>query len=159
VLGSTVSIVGRNYGSRQMVAVQAVAVVVPIGAGLMLKSDIYYFMLGLCLALHLRPHYNGPSTCARCCSTPNAGAQVLADRAALRPRAQYDGAWSRHARRRWTVVVANAEAPRALGFPGVDKMLGRNLRSLFARAVAAGLLTPKDMAFLSSQLVNRWADA
>jgi hypothetical protein len=45
VMGSTVSIVGRNYGSRRMVTVQAVAVVLPISMGLMLKNDVNYFLL------------------------------------------------------------------------------------------------------------------
>jgi diguanylate cyclase (GGDEF)-like protein len=155
VLGSTVSIVGRNYGSRQMVAVQAVAVVVPIGAGLMLKSDIYYFMLGLCLI----PYIYVLITMARHVRSVLFNA-ITQERKSWQIAQRFDRALNTMGHglvmlgADGQVVVANAEASRALGFPGVDKMLGRNLRSLFGRAVAAGLLTPKDMAFLSSQLVN-----
>nr|WP_210257287.1 EAL domain-containing protein [Chelativorans sp. ZYF759] len=157
VLGSTVSIVGRNYGSRQMVAVQAIAVVVPIGAGLMLKNDVYYFMLGLCLAPYIyvlikmaqqvrlvlfnalneeRKSWQIAQRFDRALNTMGHGLVMLGS----------DG----------RVVVANQEAAKVVGFPGADKMLGRTLRSLFARAVAAGLMTRKDMNFLSSQIVNRF---
>ena len=46
-LGSTVAIVGRNYGSKIMVLVLSTTVVLPISAALLLKGDIYHFVLGL----------------------------------------------------------------------------------------------------------------
>lgn len=155
VMGSTVSIVGRNYGSRRMVAVQAVAVVVPIGAGLMLKNDAYYFMLGLCLIPYIyvlikmaghvrsvlfnalsqeRKTWQIAQRFDRALNTMGHGLVMLGN----------DG----------RVAVANAEAARAIGFRSVEQMLGRTLHSLMRRGVAAGLLSSHDSRYVESQLVN-----
>ncbi|MBN9249300.1 MAG: diguanylate phosphodiesterase, partial [Mesorhizobium sp.] len=47
VLASAITIAGRNFGSRKMVVILTVSVIAPIALGLMLKGDIYNFILGL----------------------------------------------------------------------------------------------------------------
>ena len=46
-LGSTVTIVGRNYGSPRMVVILSVTVVAPISLGLILRGDLSHVVLGL----------------------------------------------------------------------------------------------------------------
>src|SRR3954453_5793045 len=46
-MGSTVTIVGRNYGSRAMVAILSVTAVAPIALGQILKGDASHIILGL----------------------------------------------------------------------------------------------------------------
>ncbi|OWK20285.1 hypothetical protein AJ88_32505 [Mesorhizobium amorphae CCBAU 01583] len=70
IMGSTVTIVGRNYGSKTMVAVQAFTVVLPIAIGLMLKGDVPTFILGLYIVPFIFIITRMPLTSARCFSTP-----------------------------------------------------------------------------------------
>src|SRR5690606_23504703 len=42
-----ITIAGRNFGSRKMVAILALSVLGPISLALMLKGDFFHFVLGL----------------------------------------------------------------------------------------------------------------
>ena len=63
---STVTIVGRNYGSQTMVTILTFTVVLPIALGLMLSGDIY----------HVHPR---PATSCRSCSSSRGCADHVRD--------------------------------------------------------------------------------
>lgn len=50
VLCGTITIAGRNYGSPRMVSILTLTVVAPISVALVLKGDIYHFILGMFIA-------------------------------------------------------------------------------------------------------------
>ncbi len=154
-MGSTVTIVGRNYGSRAMVAILSVTVVAPIALGQILKGDLSHVVLGLFvvpfililtrMATHVRTvlftaiieekkSTNIAQRFDRALNTMSHGLVMLGP----------DG----------RVVVANAEAIEALGAKSVDALLGRSLKSLVLRGVASGLLSSKDGRYLEAQLTR-----
>ena len=153
VMGSTVAIVGRNYGSRRMVTIQAIAVVGPIGAGLMLQNDAHYFLLGLCLIpyiyvlIRMAEHVRSVLFSAL---VEERKARKLAQRFDRALNTMGHGLIMLGADGR--VAVANAEAAKLAGFSSKDKMLGRSLRSLLLRGVAAGLLSRADSRFINLQI-------
>jgi len=155
IMGSTVTIVGRNYGSRTMVAVQAVAVVLPISVALMLKGDVANFILGLYIvpfifvitrmSSHVRTVlFNAISQRKisvrlaqrfnRALNTMSHGLVMLGP----------DG----------KVVVGNAEAARLLSLKTPEALLGRSIQSLLRRGVAGGMLAPKDCRYVEAQLTR-----
>ncbi len=155
IMGSTVTIVGRNYGSKIMVSVQAITVVLPIAVGLMLKGDISNFVLGLYvvpfifiitrMASHVRTVlFNAISQRKisgklaqrfnRALNTMSHGLVML----------DPDG----------KVVVANAEAAHLMSLKSPDALLGRSIHSLLMRGVAGGMLAPKDCQYIEAQLTR-----
>jgi len=155
IMGSTVTIVGRNYGSKTMVTVQALAVVSPIAVGLMLKGDVSNFVLGLYIvpfifiitrmASHVRTVlFNAISQRKismklaqrfnRALNTMSHGLVMLGP----------DG----------KVVVANAEAAHLMSLKSPDALLGRSIHSLLLRGVAGGMLAPKDCRYIEAQLTR-----
>ena len=155
IMGSTVTIVGRNYGSKTMVAVQALAVVSPIAVGLMLKGDVSNFVLGLYvfpfifiitrMAGHVRTVlFNAISERKvsmklaqrfnRALNTMSHGLVMLG------PEGK--------------VVVANAEAAALMSLKSPDALLGRSIHSLLLRGVAGGMLAPKDCRYIEAQLTR-----
>ena len=154
-MGSTTTIVGRNYGSRAMVAILSVTVVMPIAVGLMLKGDVSHIILGLYIipfmviitrmATHVR-------TVLFTAISEEKKSTSLAQRfdRALNTMSHGLVMLSPNGR----VVVANAEAEAALGAKSADALLGRSLKSLVMRGVASGLISGKDGRYLEAQLTR-----
>jgi diguanylate cyclase (GGDEF)-like protein len=155
IMGSTVTIVGRNYGSRLMVAVQAYTVVVPIALGLMLKGSYVYVIVGLYvipfmfiitrMAGHVR------NVLFNTISQEKATASI-AERFDRALNTMSHGLIMLDSEGR--VVVANAEAASLMLVTSPDKLFRRSLKSLMARGVAAGLLSAKDAQFAATQLTR-----
>ena len=154
-MGSTVTIVGRNYGSRAMVAILSVTVVAPIALGQILKGDASHIILGLFvvpfiavltrMAAHVR-------TVLFTAITEEKKSTDIAQRfdRALNTMSHGLVMLSPDGR----VVVANAEAIEALGAKSADALLGRSLKSLVMRSVAGGLISSKDGRYLEAQLTR-----
>jgi diguanylate cyclase (GGDEF)-like protein len=155
IMGSTVTIVGRNYGSRLMVAVQAYTVVVPIALGLMLKGSYVYVIVCLYvipfmfiitrMAGHVR------NVLFNTISQEKATASI-AERFDRALNTMSHGLIMLDSEGR--VVVANAEAASLMLVTSPDKLFRRSLKSLMARGVAAGLLSAKDAQFAETQLTR-----
>ncbi|WP_315919044.1 putative bifunctional diguanylate cyclase/phosphodiesterase [Mesorhizobium sp. SP-1A] len=155
IMGSTVTIVGRNYGSKRMVAVQALAAVLPIAVGLMLKGDINNFILGLYIvpfifvitrmARHVR-------TVLFNAITERKLSAELAQRfnRALNTMSHGLVMLDPHGK----VVVANAEAANLMLVQSPDALLGRSVHSLLRRGVAGGMLAYKDCRYVEAQLTR-----
>jgi diguanylate cyclase (GGDEF)-like protein len=155
VMGSTVTIVGRNYGSAKMVAVQAFTVVMPIAAGLVLKGDYPNVTLGLYIipfifiitrmAGHVREVLF---------------AAISQEKISARIAERFDRALNTMSHGlvmlspEGRVVVANSEAARALQFDKPGRLLGRSLRAVLMRGVAGGLLSYKDVRYVEAQLTR-----
>lgn len=155
IMGSTVTIVGRNYGSKTMVAVQAFTVVLPIAVGLMLKGHLGDFILGLYIvpfifiitrmASHVRTVlFNAISerkTAARLAERFNRALNTMSHGLVMLGP---DG----------KVVVGNAEAAHLMSLRSPDQLLGRSIHSLLLRGVAGGMLAPKDCRYVEAQLTR-----
>ncbi|HTV68388.1 MAG TPA: EAL domain-containing protein [Rhizobiaceae bacterium] len=158
-MGSTMTIVGRNYGSRTMVAILSVTVVLPIAIGLMLRGDMNHVILGLYIipfmfiitkmATHVR-------TVLFTAISEEKKANRLAQRfdRALNTMAHGLLMLSPDGR----VVVANAEAVAAMRAKSVETLLGRSLKAVIMRGVAGGLIDPKDGRYLEAQLTRAMRD-
>ncbi len=159
IMGSTVSIVGRNYGSKRMVAVQAYSVVVPIAVGLMLKGDYKYFIVGLYvipfifviarMAGHVRNVLFNT---------------ISQEKITTRIAERFDRALNTMSHGlimldpECRVIVANSEAAHLMMTASPEKLLGRSLRTLMSRGVAAGLLSARDAQFAETQLTRALHD-
>ncbi|WP_421914900.1 putative bifunctional diguanylate cyclase/phosphodiesterase [Mesorhizobium sp.] len=155
IMGSTVTIVGRNYGSKAMVTVQAFTVVLPIAVGLMLKGDTNNFILGLYIvpfifiitrmANHVRTVlFNAISqrkTAARLAERFNRALNTMSHGLVMLGP---DG----------RVVVGNAEAAHLMSMRSPDALLGRSIHGLLMRGVAGGMLAPKDCRYIEAQLTR-----
>lgn len=155
IMGSTVTIVGRNYGSRTMVAVQAVSVMLPIAIGLMLKGDISNVVLGFYvvpfifiitrMASHVRTVlFNAISQRKISASLAQRFNRALNTMSHGLVMLDSDG----------KVIVANAEAARLMSLRSPDALLGRSVHSLLMRGVAGRMLTPKDRRYVEAQLTR-----
>jgi diguanylate cyclase (GGDEF)-like protein len=155
IMGSTVTIVGRNYGSRLMVAVQAYAVVCPIAIGLIMKGDYKYVIVGLYvipfmfiitrMAGHVR------NVLFNTISQEKVTARI-AERFDRALNTMSHGLIMLDSGCR--VVVANSEAAHLMMTAAPERLLGRSLKSLMSRGVAAGLLSRKDAQFAETQLTR-----
>ena len=155
IMGSTVTIVGRNYGSKTMVAVQAFTVVLPIAIGLMLKGDVPTFILGLYIvpfifiitrmAAHVRTvlfdAISERKTAARLAERFNRALNTMSHGLVMLGP---DG----------KVVVGNAEAAHLMSLKSPNQLLGRSIHSLLLRGVAGGMLAPKDCRYVEAQLTR-----
>ncbi|WP_312798272.1 putative bifunctional diguanylate cyclase/phosphodiesterase [Tianweitania sp.] len=152
-MGSTITIVGRNYGSRKMVNILALTIVLPIATGLMLNGDLYHILLGLLIvpfmvitikmATHVR-------TVLFTAIMEGKSSKQIAQRFDRALNTMSHGLAMMNAQGQ--IVVANAEAAHMLGMRSPSKMIGRTLHSLLMRGVAAGLMEAKDCHYVESQL-------
>lgn len=155
VMGSTVTIVGRNYGSKTMVAVQAFTVVLPIAAGLVLKGYYNYVILGL----YIVPFIYIITRMAKHVRTVLFNA-LLQEKISARIAERFDRALNTMSHGlimlspESRVVVANSEAAKALQVEKPDKLLGRSLRAVLMRGVAGGMLSLKDSRYVETQLTR-----
>ena len=99
VLASTITIAGRNFGSRKMVAILALSVLGPIALGLMLKGDFYHFVLGpVHHPVHVHHQQDGASRADGAVHRHQRGEEGEPHRGALQPGAEHHVARPRHAR-------------------------------------------------------------
>lgn len=158
-MGSTVTIVGRNYGSRTMVAMLSITVVMPIAAGLMLKGDLKHILLGLYIvpfmliitrmATHVR-------TVLFTAISEEKKSTRLAQRFDRALNTMSHGLVMLSSEGR--VVVANAEAAKVMKAKSAEVLHGRSLKALLMRGVAGGLISTKDGRYIESQLTRALRD-
>lgn len=154
-MGGAITIAGRNYGSKKMVAMLSLTTIGPIAIALILRGDVFNFVLGLFIVPFMI---------------------IIMKLAALVREVlftaiseQKKASWLAHQFNRalntmthglvmlgpdGRVVVANAEAAAVMGVEHAERLLGRSLRALLLRTVAAGLITRKDSGFIEAQLTR-----
>lgn len=159
-MGGTITIAGRNYGSKAMVIILAITVVLPISGGFVLKGDLNHVVLGLLifpfmfiidkLATHVRTVLFGA---------------ISEEKKAARLAQRFDRALNTMSHglimlgADGAVVVANAEAAALMGLLSAEKLQGRSLRAIVRRGVAAKLLTVADGRYLEAQLTRALRDS
>ena len=155
IMGSSVTIVGRNYGSKKMVAVQAIVGVLPIAIGLMLKGDVISFILGLYIVpfiyiiTRMGSHVR---TVLFNAISQRKMSEVLAERFNRALNTMSHGLVMLNPQGR--IVVANGEAAKTLMFADPNRMLGRTLGALTMRGVAGRMLSAKDGNYVETQLTR-----
>ena len=154
-LGSTVTIVGRNYGSKAMVSILTLTVVSPITLALMLRGDVGYFVLGLYTVLFMGIILRMATHVRTVLFTA-----IIEEKKSTRLAQRFDRALNTMTHglimldSDGRVVVANAEAGQAFATSTSDRLIGRSLKALVMRAVAGGLLSAKDGHYLEAQLTR-----
>lgn len=152
-LSAGMTIVGRNYGSRTIVLILSIGVILPIGAGWMMRGDLNYFILGLMMVPFLVIAVQMAKTVRTVLF-----AAITEEKKATYLARRFDWALNTMAHglimlsNEGRVVVANAEAARLLGYATSSQMLGRSLRALFRRAVASGVIDAADSQDIEMQL-------
>ncbi|MDZ5695796.1 putative bifunctional diguanylate cyclase/phosphodiesterase [Chelativorans sp. M5D2P16] len=155
VLGGTITVAGRNYGSRKMVTILTLALVAPLALGLMLKGDIYHFALGLFIVpfiFIIMKMADLVRTVLFTAISEEKRSASLARRfnRALNTMPHGLLMFSPEGR----IVVANAQVVELMSFRSTKQMLGRSLKALLSRGVAAGLMERKDVQFAEQQLTR-----
>jgi diguanylate cyclase (GGDEF)-like protein len=154
-LGSTVTIVGRNYGSKAMVTILSVTVVAPITIGLMLRADFDYVFLGIYTVLFIGIIIRMAGHVRTVLFTA-----IIEEKKSTRLAERFDRALNTMVHglvmldAEGRVVVANAEASQAFAAKAPDALIGRSLNALVMRAVAGGMVTGKDGRYLEAQLTR-----
>ncbi|MBL8578465.1 MAG: EAL domain-containing protein [Mesorhizobium sp.] len=155
VLASTITIAGRNFGSRKMVIILSLSVLLPISFGLMLKGDFYNFMLGLFIIpfiFTINKMGDLVRTVLFTALSEEKKANRIAERFNRALNTMSHGLVMLSSNGR--VVVANAEAAHLMSFNSPDALLGRTIHSLLMRGVAGGMLALKDCKFIEGQLTR-----
>ncbi len=155
LLASTITIAGRNFGSRKMVAILSFSVLGPIALGLMLKGDFYHFVLGMFII----PIMFTINKMARLVRTVLFTA-ISEEKKASRIAERFNRALNTMSHGLvmlgpdGRVVVANAEAASLMSFTSPEALLGRSIHSMLMRGVAGGMLGPKDCRFIEERLTR-----
>lgn len=155
VLASTITIAGRNFGSKKMVAILALSVLGPIALALMLRGDVYHFLLGLFII----PYMFTINKMARMVRTVLFTA-ISEEKKANRIAERFNRALNTMSHGlvmlgpNGRVVVANAEAAHLMSFKSPDALLGRTIHAMLMRGVAGGMLAAKDCKFIEGQLTR-----
>jgi diguanylate cyclase (GGDEF)-like protein len=159
IIGSSVTVVGRNYGSQRMVLVLSVCVILPICLAWMLKMEVSYFILGLFMI----PYIFAMTQLARnvrevlfAAITGEKMAKFLAERFDRALNTMTSGLIMLS--REGKVVVANAEAAALMQVDSPKRLMGRTLRGLLMRGVAAGMLDKRDSHYAEAQLTGSLLD-
>jgi diguanylate cyclase (GGDEF)-like protein len=153
--GSIVTVAGRNYGSPRMVAVFSAAFLLPIGTGLILRANIPDVVLALTVVLFFFI-VRGTADNVR----DVLFSAVIGHRTAKQLAQRFDRALNTMPHGlvmlnpNGQVAVANSEAAHLMLASSPEKLLGRSLKSLMARGVAAGFLSRKDAQFAEAQLTR-----
>jgi diguanylate cyclase (GGDEF)-like protein len=153
--GSLVTVAGRNYGSQRMVLVFSTAFIFPIGIGLILHGEAPYILLGLVLIPFFLIVIGTAAQIREVLFSAVIGhrqAGQLAQRFNRALNTMPHGLVMLDSRER--VAVANAEASHIVAARSPDNLVGRSLKSLMMRSVAAGLLDLKDCNFAEAQLTK-----
>ncbi|MGD9913324.1 MAG: putative bifunctional diguanylate cyclase/phosphodiesterase [Rhizobiaceae bacterium] len=154
-MGSTVTIVGRNYGSRMMVLILTITVVAPIAAALILKGELGYVVLGLYIIPFMLIITKMAAHVREVLFTA-----ISEEKKSTRLAQRFDRALNTMSHglimlsSEGRIVVANAEAERAMQVKSTDALLGRSLKAVLMRGVAGGMLSPKDGRYLETQLTR-----
>lgn len=152
-LATAISIPGRNYGSAWSVMVLLASVVLPISVGLILRGDIFHFVLGvftLPIFLATRVFAMSVRGVLLKALTEQRKSTSLALRFDKALNTMTHGLVMIDANER--VVVINQQALGLFSARSVDQMIGRSFSALLGRGVAAGLLDRRDARFISQQL-------
>ncbi|WP_157015703.1 putative bifunctional diguanylate cyclase/phosphodiesterase [Mesorhizobium xinjiangense] len=155
IMGGAITIAGRNYGSRTMVAILTATAVAPIAIGLMLKGDVYHFVLGLFIVPFLIVVMKMASLVRLVLFTA-----LREEKKATRLAQRFDKALNTMSHGlimldgEGRIVVANAQAARIMRLNAPEAMSGRTLKALLMRAVAAGMLGREDCAYVEDQLTR-----
>lgn len=158
-LGSTMAIVGRNYGSRTMVIILATTMVLPISAALLLKGDPHHFVLGLFII----PFFFTLIKMANHVRTVLFTA-ISEQKYSKRIAQQFDKALNTMSHglimlgKDGRVVVANSEATKVLNASSAEQLHGRTLRALLMRCVAAGIIHRCDHKSIEAMLTSALKD-
>lgn len=158
-LGSMVTVVGRNYGSPRMVLIFAITFVSPIAAGLILRFDVPYVILGLLIVPFLFIIKSSADNVRQVLFSAVIGhkrARQLAQRFDRALNTMSHGLVMLGPDGR--VVVANAEAALLLRFSSSNQLLGRSLKGLLMRGVAGGVLTIEDCRIAQTHLNHALSD-
>jgi diguanylate cyclase (GGDEF)-like protein len=153
--GSLVTVAGRNYGSRRMVLVFSSAFICPIGIGLILRGEMPYFLLGLVLIPFFLIVVGTAAQVREVLFSAVIGhrqAKQLAQRFDRALNTMPHGLVMLDSQGR--IAVANAEASHIVAARSPEVLVGRTLKSLMMRSVAAGLLDLKDCNFAEGQLAR-----
>ncbi|MDH6233620.1 diguanylate cyclase (GGDEF)-like protein [Mesorhizobium soli] len=155
VLGSIVSVVGRNYGSPRMVAIFATTFVGPIALALILRLDTPHIVLGLLII---------PFFFIIKASAANVRSVLFSAVVGQKQAKQYAQRFNRALNTMshglvmlgpdGNVVVANAEAAHLMSVKSPDALLGRSIHSLLKRGVAGGMLAASDCRYVEAQLTR-----
>jgi diguanylate cyclase (GGDEF)-like protein len=155
VLASAITLSGRNYGSKKLVVILTLTTLGPITAGLMLKGDLYHFILGLFILpcmIAITKMADIVRTVLFTAITEEKKATRLAQRFNRALNTMSHGLVMLNSDGR--VIVANAEAGRVMAVSSPDRLLGRSLRAMMMRGVAGGLLSFKDSRYVEAQLTR-----
>jgi diguanylate cyclase (GGDEF)-like protein len=154
-MGGAITIAGRNYGSKTMVAILSLTTIGPIALALMLKADLYYIVLGLFIVPFMVIIMKLAALVREVLFTA-----ISEQKKATKLAQRFDRALNTMTHGLVMlgpdsrVVVANAEAAAVMGVAHPDRLLGRSLRALLMRSVAGGLITRKDSGFVEAQLTR-----
>lgn len=152
-MGTMISVVGRNYGSPRTVVGATLLSIFPIALGLVLRADASHFVLGLMIlpfiSVILKSSKHIRSVLATAIDEGNKARNLASrfDRALnTMPNGlvMFDDAGR--------AVVANHEAAVLLSFPTPQHLMGRTLKALLLRCVAAKLLTREECLRTLDQL-------
>ena len=158
-LGSIVTVVGRNYGSPRMVMIFAVTFVAPIALALILRLDMPHVVLGLLIIPFIFIIKGSADTVRQVLFSAVVGhknARQLAHRFDRALNTMPHGLIMLDPAGR--VVVANAEAAHLMAIGSPDALVGRSLRSILRRGVAAGLLSADACTHAVRQLTRSLRD-
>jgi diguanylate cyclase (GGDEF)-like protein len=153
--GSLVSVAGRNYGSSRMVTVFTSVLLLPIGVGLAMEGDIPHILLGMVV---IPVFFMVIETAAQIRQVLFSA--VIGHRQAKQLAQRFDRALNTMPHglvmldSQGRIAVANAEASHIVAARSPEILVGRTLKSLMMRSVAAGLLDLKDCNFAEQQLAH-----
>ncbi|MDW6024991.1 EAL domain-containing protein [Mesorhizobium sp. BAC0120] len=154
-VASTITVVGRNYGSKTMVAILSVVLILPIALGELLKGDIAHIVFGLYIVpvmFIITKMAARVRTVLFTAITEEKKSTDLAQRFDRALNTMSHGLIMLDSDGR--VVVANAEANATLGVKQSDALLGRSLGALVMRTIASGMVRAKDGHYLEAQLTR-----
>ena len=153
VMGGAITIAGRNYGSRTMVAILSLTVIGPIAIGLMLKGEFYTFTLGLFIIPFMIITMKMADLVRVTLFTA-----ISQEKKATKLAQRFDRALNTMTHGLVMlgpdsrVIVANAEAAELIGLGKTDRLIGRSLKALLLRGAAGGLISRRDCSFIEAQL-------
>ncbi|TPI20485.1 MULTISPECIES: EAL domain-containing protein [unclassified Mesorhizobium] len=154
-IATLVTVVGRNYGSPQMVRIFSVTFIGPAALGLLLRMDFPSVLLGLMIipltfiTINSADHVRNVLFSA-----------VIGHKQARNLTRRFDRALNTMSHGLvmlgpdGRVAVANAEAARLMSLKSGDALLGRSIHGLLMRGVAGGMLAPKDCRYIEAQLTR-----
>ena len=159
IMAGAATVVGRNYGSRPMVAVFGFTSVLPVAAALMLKGEFNYFLLGLYIVpfmiilMRMAANVRGILISA---ISEELKTKDIAQRFDRALNTMPHGLVMLDAEGK--TVVANMRAAEALRFEDASLLQRRTLKALLLRVAASGLLSTKDASFADAELMKAIRD-